>query len=146
MQRPIETDKTYRVKDSKTGGYRLWKVLEIGKSGLTIKDLATNSQFKIGKPDFQKRLDAGDIYVSANNDDYPGKNISDADKEKTIKAYQSWTGGFAPWEDDQLKVWEKHNAGQFHKNVAEEMEWLEDLVSVNPEAPDVKKWFGMEIK
>jgi ribosomal protein S4E len=63
-KRMIEKNRTYRIpRGDETD---LFHVLEIGSDSLKLKNLKTNRTETVNKSNFQKRLDAGEIYVSAN--------------------------------------------------------------------------------
>ena len=63
MDRQIEKNKTYRIRNGSQ--YNLFHVLEIGQDTLKLKDLKTDLVKDVKKAPFQKALDAGNIYVSA---------------------------------------------------------------------------------
>lgn len=64
FSRMIEKNKTYRIL-RKDGGTDLFHVLEITGDKIKLKNLRTDSVKTVNKSNFQKRLDAGEIYVSA---------------------------------------------------------------------------------
>lgn len=68
MRRLIEKNKTYRIVDKKTGKTSLFHVHDMHENFLHLKDLSTNKLKKFNRSDFQKKLDAGKIYVSAELD------------------------------------------------------------------------------
>lgn len=64
MDRLIEKNRTYRI-PHENGETKLYQVLEVGKS-LKVKDLKSGTVKQMDRSSFQKRLNAGEIYVSAN--------------------------------------------------------------------------------
>ena len=62
MDRQIEKDKTYRIPHK--DGTDLLQVLSLGEP-LKVKNLKTGKIQEMSKQSFQKRLNAGEIYVSA---------------------------------------------------------------------------------
>jgi len=63
MRRQIEKNKTYRIKHGSS--YNLLQVLSESGSTLQVKDLKTGNTKTLDKERFQKLLDNGSIYVSA---------------------------------------------------------------------------------
>jgi len=64
MKRLIEKNKTYRIPHS-SGDTDLYQVIDITKDSVKMKDLKKNKTKTFNKSSFQKRLDAGEIYVEA---------------------------------------------------------------------------------
>ena len=64
MERLIEKDRTYRI-PKENGETDLYQVVSIGNE-LRLKNIKTGTIKNVNKSNFQKRLDAGEIYVSAN--------------------------------------------------------------------------------
>ena len=64
MKRLIEKNRTYRI-PRHDGTTELLHVISVGDT-LKVMDLTTKKTKTMNKEAFQKRLDAGEIYVSAN--------------------------------------------------------------------------------
>jgi hypothetical protein len=64
FSRLIEKNKTYRIPKG-DGDTDLFQVLDVTSNKLKLKNLKTNQTKIVNKSNFQKRLDAGEIYVSA---------------------------------------------------------------------------------
>jgi len=64
MKRLLELDKTYRV-PHENGETRLLKITNLSSKYVWFLDLKSKRKIKQSRPSFQKRLDSGEVYVSA---------------------------------------------------------------------------------
>jgi len=63
MKKMLELDRTYRI--PREDGTTLLRILKIEAKQLLLLDLKTKRKFKQNKASFQRRLDAGEIFVAA---------------------------------------------------------------------------------
>lgn len=64
VTRVIEVNRTYRC-PKEGGGTDLYRVRSIGGDSLVVEDMKTGKTRTVNRAGFQKKLDKGEIYVSA---------------------------------------------------------------------------------